>query len=486
VWNQVLGVVHPTLQVTQFMAGFTPLDISVGDGSDGPFDHTTYAQFSAGGDISGNIIRLDTSAHPILQVTQFTLDAGWTLQPTGGNPLVIESLSTVTVLGTIDCQGGNGTAAAGGTNGTGGVGRCGGKNGGDGGPANLPGTNGSDAGAAVTGGIGGNLAPVVGGGGGGSWSAASPPTNGANSSASGGQAGTFFSDPQFLTVAGGAGGGGGSGDAAAAGGGGGAGGGVVLIRAVGDVDIGATAGPPYVGYILVGGGNGGNAGGTGGPGGGGGGGSVQIFTAGALNLINADPAGASQAPGGGGGTNAAAAGGTGGLGRSWVSTSTFFTGGTGTYSPIEEFPVNTGQTEFSPSTQFVITRSFDTGGNFAQVSGVSFSPSSSDFAYQLDGSDDGFVSDDTGWTSNPAVVSNKRYLRMKFEITTSNVNSPTMLDTATLTFAQGSPGSFQFQSAGCGRITNTPTPTLNLFLLLFAPLLLLVSKIKAQRQVSRK
>src|SRR5665213_209398 len=91
VWNQALGMVHPTLQVMNYKASFTPKVISVGDGSDGPFDNTTYASFSAGGDVSGNIIRIDTTIHPVLQVTHFILDAGWAIEPVGNQPLIIES-----------------------------------------------------------------------------------------------------------------------------------------------------------------------------------------------------------------------------------------------------------------------------------------------------------------------------------------------------------------------------------------------------------
>src|SRR5262249_33794544 len=124
IWNQSLGKVHPTLLVNNYylLPGSPTQAVSVGDGSDGVFDNTTYAQWSSGGDVSGNIIRLDTDVHPVLQFTSFTLDAGWTLQPIGSNPLVIESLNTVNINGIIDCSG---TDAA--VN-VPGLGRCSGQN----------------------------------------------------------------------------------------------------------------------------------------------------------------------------------------------------------------------------------------------------------------------------------------------------------------------------------------------------------------------
>jgi len=464
-------MVHPTLLVNNYYLLAPPnltQDVAVGDGSDGGFDDTNYAQWSVGGDLSGNIIRLDTTAHPFLQLTHFTLDAGWTLQPVGTNPLIIESLSTVTVNGVIQC---NGDDAAGSVAG---AGRCGGKDGGAGGAANGGGANGVDADVTVTGGTGGGFqgGSYTGGGGGGSWSAASPAGNGANFGAFGGQAGASNSDPQFLTIAGGAGGGGGSGDAALPGGAGGGGGGVVIIHAVGNVDVGVA------GYVKAGGGAGGDASGTGGPGGGGGGGSIQIFSGGEVTFDNTDVAGASQAPAGTGGTNTVAAiGASGSIGRSWVSTSTFTTNGSGTYSPIEEFPVNSGDVEFSGLTQYVITKSIDTGSNFGQIDSLSFSPPSSDFTFEVSGSNDNFVNDNTGWTVFPSAVSGKRYLKMKLSLTTSNVNLPTMIDSASIAFTPGSPDKFTFQSAGCGRVNGDGGSPWNFALLLVAPVMLVLLRV---------
>lgn len=483
VWNQALGMVHPTLRVTNYEVAATPIEFSVGDGSDGPFDNTTYAQFSQNGDISLNIIRLDTNAHPILQVTHFILDQGWTIQPVGSNPLIIESLSSVQILGEIWCQGFDGTDPdpVGATPGAGGPGRCGGLGGGDGGGPTHSGKDGGDASLFVTGGRGGNVSPTyVGGGGGGAWSSVSPgsPGNGPNSSFAGGKAGNNAFDPEFLGILGGAGGGGGGGNAADAGGGGGGGGGTVIIHAVGNVDLGATPSSAF-GFIFVGGGKGGGAT-TAGPGGGGGGGSVQVFAGDTLNIYNTS-LGASQASGGAGTNSSFAVGANGGMGRSFFASVNF--NPVGNYSPNEEVPVNRGDVEYNSSTQNVITKSFDIGNNFATIASLATSPSSPDFLIEAAGSSDDFVSDDTGFTTNLAKVANKRYLKMRISITTSNVSTPTMLDTATIVYASGSPDDFAFKSAGCGRVTTSSTPPFNLLILLIAPLTLLWLKVKAKRRL---
>ncbi len=480
VWNQTLGKIHPTLRVMNFKPGFTPLDLSVGDGSDGSFDPSTYAQFSQAGDLSGNIIRLDTTVHPVLHLTRFELAQGWFLEPVGTAPLIIESLTDVDIQGEIWCNGHDGGASIGPTPGAGGLGRCGGKAGGDGAAPGLGGANGVGVTGAVTGGVGGNFvgASYVGGGGGGSWRAANPPTNGPGATGAGGFAGLFSGDPEFLNVlgSGGGGGGSGSGDGVTAGAGGGAGGGVVVIRAVGNVNIGASPVSAF-GFIYVGGGRGGDADNQAGPGGGGGGGSVQIFSGGTVNVYNNDPGGASVASAGLGGSNAVfVVGAVGGEGRSWFSAVTYNL--VGFYTPSEEAPVVRGNIEYTSAAQYVITKMVDVVYSLVEVQDVAFSPASSDFSFEISGSNDGFVSDDTGWTTNMALVAHKRYLKMKLNVATTNVNAPTMIDTATLNYEPSNLDSFKFQAAGCGRIADPQTPMGNLFLFLFAPLCLLILRFR--------
>ena len=102
IWNQALGVIHPTLQVMNYKAGFTPLAVTIGDGSHGSFDISTYANFSVGRNIAGNIIRLDLGAYPVLKVTNFHLAAGWRIEevPVTYRPRVGRSKVTGTIRGT--------------------------------------------------------------------------------------------------------------------------------------------------------------------------------------------------------------------------------------------------------------------------------------------------------------------------------------------------------------------------------------------------
>lgn len=481
VWNQALGKVHPSLQVVNYKAGATPLDYSVGDGSHGSFDTSTYAQFSVNGDISGNKIRFDLSRYPILKVTSFQLAAGWVLEPVGDAPLIIYSLSDVRIEGEIWCHGSDGGNAVGATAGSGGSGRCGGKNGGNGGSVSGHGSNGTDSTGGVTGGIGGRFTGglAVGGGGGGSWNRSTLAGDGPNAQpADGGQAGISVSDPEFLTITGGgAGGAGGSGTAAAAGAGGGAGGGTVIIHAVGNVSIG-TSPTSVTGFIYANGGKGGDSNVAGGPGGGGGGGSVQIFSGDTVHMYNQDGVGASQALQGDDGTNSAAAGGGfGGPGRSWVASVDYQNHGAGTYNPTEEFPVvpNNNTTAFTSTTQSVITKSIDLASTLATIDSVTVSPTSSDFQVQLRGSIDDFQSDDTGWTSDYALVANKRFVKMKFSITTSTPAAPTMLDQVSVQFTRGERKEFDLKSTGCGFISSPKPPSTGWFVfLLFLPLITLL------------
>jgi len=80
VWNIALGIVHPGLQVTNYQVLAQPVvpitNFSVGDGSDGAFNSTTYASF---GTVSGSVIVVNALTKPVLQVTSLQLDAGDTL-----------------------------------------------------------------------------------------------------------------------------------------------------------------------------------------------------------------------------------------------------------------------------------------------------------------------------------------------------------------------------------------------------------------------
>ena len=475
VWNQYLGKVHPSLEVVGYQSGQPAVAVDVGDGSHGVFDSTTYASFSTNGDVSGNVIHLDTTRYTTLKVTNFVLDAGWTLKPEGGNPLKIYSLNDVLIRGDIWCHGGNGGNGVNATAGAGGSGRCGGGDGGSGGAVTGNGGNGGDASAGnVTGGRGGNYTggAAVGGGGGGSWNTTSSAANGANATASGGQGGQSKKEPEFSTIAGGAGGGGGSGTGASAGAGGGAGGGTVIIHAVRNFDLG-TSPSSTTGFIY--GGVGGTSNAAGGSGGGGGGGSVQVFAGGTINIYNTNGSGASQAQQGSTPVS-------GGPGRSWFSSAVY--NGVGFYTPSEQLPLSAGSVQYSASSQEVITTSWDTVSSLIDVQSVSTNPASADFKIYLNGSSDISFADQTGWTTDLGLLKHKRYLQIKAVITTSSVSNPTMLDDVTITYDSGTQNDFNFNTAGCGSLKSQPPkgPGLPVCLMLLPMIVLLLSRRKAKNQ----
>lgn len=478
IWNQTLGQVHPTLNIVGAAGGALTRDVPLGDGSHGAFTLARYSTFSVNGtaDTDSHLIRIDTDAYPILQVTEFVLEVGWRLETIGNKPLIIYSLSDVRIAGEIHCEGGDGQPPSGATPGAGGVASCGGANGGTGGLEDFGGDDGGDADPGVTGGWGGNHtgATGVGGGGGGSWNTTSLPSPGPGANVSGGLAGDSWSEPDFTTIAGGAGGGGGSGSDTEPGAGGGAGGGVVIIHAARDFHLGTSPGST-TGFIYAHGGQGGTAA-TGGPGGGGAGGSIQVFAGRDIHIWNSDADGASQAGGGLGG----GAGGIGGPGRSWFASVTYNNPTFGFHTPPEDVSFAPGTAEFEDDPQFVITKPIDLLNTHPDIISFTSDPVSPDFTIEAAGSDDGFIHDDTGWTLLPTDLTGKRYLRFRLTVTTSTPAAPTPIDALVVNYTPHPTDTFTFTAAGCGRLGGADSrQALPLFLL---GLLLSSLKFVAQKQ----
>lgn len=338
IWNFRAGHLHAPLTAYGWddgLGGSGNREIDVGTGEHGAFDNTTYSRFDNDGDPSNFIIQINTDDYPEgLSVSNFVLDAGYTIKPEGSLPLIIKSLGGITISGTIDCSGDPGEPLGPlGTVSSGGQGRCGGQNGGDGGSSSTAATAGSDSAGSATGGDPGTAGGAnggIGGGGGGSFNFSGatpddgedPNTIGANDGAT---AGTLDSiDPGFgiITLGGGAGGGGGgpstNGTNDSSGGGGGAGGGIILLMAYGDIQIANS------GMVKADGGDGGGggaAGQDGGGGGGGGGGTIAIFAGG--SIINDRVLGVTTDGGAGGTTanivNGGSHGGAGTPGRIWMT-----------------------------------------------------------------------------------------------------------------------------------------------------------------------
>lgn len=493
IWNHALGVVHSTLVVNGYTGAATPdTAVDVGDGSDGAFIPARYAEFDEG-DPTDNIILLNTNRFPVLQVTTFLLEENWILEPTGDNPLRIRSLSDVIIRGEIWCHGHDGEPPSGATGGGGGEGRCGGADGGDGGDTGQPGQDGDDSAAPVTGGAGGSAnggGAGMGGGGGGSWNTANAPGDGPTFvNLTGGQdpgeRGTSNNDPEFdiITLGGlwaaGAGGGGGGAGSTGPGGGGGGGGGMVIIHTVRDFEIGSAT-DNTIGFIYAHGGDGADSTGNGGGGAGGGGGSVQVFAGGFLRMYSNSGLAAGQAVGGRNpAPNAAAAGGS---GRNWW-TSRFYSG-LGFIDPAENLPVIPGDfAKFSTASESVESGIYDLANTLADVTAVAPSPASGDFTILFRGSNDGFASDDTGWTSSLAALSSKRYVRFHFTVRNSVATSPVLLDSLTFVYTPGTRGEFEFKSAaGCFRVDDSRGGGSNgSWLLLFPVILLLRIRWQAYR-----
>jgi hypothetical protein len=258
---------------------------------------------------NGGAVHTPLGSHGVYNCTTLTVESGVTITTHGPGILDFRATDAVSILGTIDVDGGagttiGGTTGASGHDGGGGAGTAGGAGGGTGGAGDGGhfggGTGGnSTAGGGGGGGYGGGGGGASGGSGAGgngggvgglgattsghggdpgtSGGAASAPIGGATATGpgegGGGGGGGFGNVNVDLRPGsgGGAGGGGGAGSTATQGGGGGGGGGAVRIVTPGTITIGAA------GAVLANGGNGGAPAQTGGGtptwGGGGGGGS---------------------------------------------------------------------------------------------------------------------------------------------------------------------------------------------------------------------
>ncbi len=462
--NTALGVLHPTLVVKNYNNP-NEFEMPVGDGRHGPFNATTYQNFSVNGDVTGNRILIDVDEYPILQVTNFNLQQGWRIEVIGDGPLIIYSLKDVKIAGEIWCHGDDGTNAVGAIPGVGGQGRCGGGDGGDGGAPTQDGTDGEDTDPLVTGGQAGNFTggAAVSGGGGGSWNTSSPSGPGTNASGAGGTQGDSAMDAEFATNAGGAGGGGGSGTATDAGAGGGGGGGTVIIHAVGDFYLGDLPSSNF-GRILASGGAGGDSNVLGGAGGGGGGGSVRVFVGGNMEMLNTVGSGAGVAQPGLGGTNGNTDnGGNGGPGRNWYSSTaggynTILGGGGGYYTPGEQ-GIAPGDVQYTTVAQSTETTIIDLQNTKPVINAVTFNPASADLSFEIKGSDDNFTSDDTGWTTDLSQLIGKRYIKARFSITNSNISSPSTIDSVSINFTPGIKNQYDFAATSCGRVETPQSPT---------------------------
>lgn len=305
----------------------SPRFVDLGDGSDGPFNASTYTNF---GTVSGSKIILNLDSKNTFNFTDFVLEAGYVIEPIGSKPLIIKSLLDVRIKANagIRCGGATGGTGSQMANASGGVGRCGGGGGGDG-VVLSAGTNGSAGGADVTGGAGAisDAANPGGGGGGGGYfysaSTGSARTNGSQGAVAGNE---YTSDLLFKTTLGRGGSGGGGGGAyttingsEGSGGGGGGGGGTVVVFARRDLVLESDSS-----FISTMGGTGGSGGtGLSAGGGGGAGGTIWVVAESVSSQpyvggISPPESGFVADQGLGGNDGTGRAGGNGSRGRVWV------------------------------------------------------------------------------------------------------------------------------------------------------------------------
>ena len=470
VWNTPLGRLHPPNQVVGYNVGggATNVAIDIGDGSDGVFNESTYANFSVGGDTSGQVITVDTDTYSELQFTTFDLASGWTLRGTGSQPLVIRVMGHMTISGTIDCSGEDGADGNSDPNTgvSGGTGVCAGADGGAGGTGNggssvAPGS-GANINGSVTGGSGGATGDAnggVGGSGGGSFNSNVAANQGVDVlNAPNGTAGSSTDEPEFSTLSGGAGGGGGSDwDAGAAtaqgsGAGGGAGGGVIILVAGGNIDLGTS------GYVLASGGDGGSVDSPrlAGAGGGGGGGGVILF---AVNRIQYDNSSLPRirVGKGDGGSGNNASGGDGANGRTWLIDSEGVPA-----DNIEDIAGNFilfGEVGYQTGSYTATTTAFEIlnrAPSFLSESLADTVPSGSSFTLELAfGETSDF--DPSGLFADSSTIvgvqqDGLRYVKARLSVTSSVADDPVLIESGDIEFSGYLQEDFDL-STGCARVS---------------------------------
>lgn len=501
VWNIASQELHPKLQIENwnFSAGVgAAIEINVGDGSDGPFNISTYANF---GTVSGTTIYLTTRATPF-NFTSFELAANYIIEPVGSYPLIIRSQSDVILQNSagIRCSGMDGenskqSFVAGSTVSLGGNGRCGGGNGGSGYQTfNASMADGADGGTGISGGGGApdsTNAANGGGGGGAGGSVESSEYRGQNGTSVHTQAGqdtlntligTELWDYNLHLHLDKGGSGGGAGGAytpfdgkEATGGGGGGGGGVVVIHAVDDVRLATSSS-----FITSSGGYGGDSGdgnnwggagsGLGGGGGGGAGGKVWIAAGGELtnNASTGFESDIDAFEGNGGNdpvSTPARLGGNATRGSVWLTDSTC----DGPTAPNTGCPITSatpnnavkyGQVLYNTTTDsHFYSKAIDlnnTNPNLESILVTTSNSGNGTLTTWVQASDDAAFTSPTAEIDGSSIstISGHRFLRVHLVLDNNNSTTPIKVTGITINYTPQNTTKFEFVSA-CGRIDTT-------------------------------
>lgn len=489
VLNTALQRVHPSLRNKDWSSTNQTTNISVGDGRHGSFSPSRYTSF---GTLSNNVLTIDTTQYSELQVTEFILSAGTTLRPTGSNPLIIKSLTSISISGVIDCAGDDGGGVVVGTTtlASGGTARCGGGAGANGGTIAVPAAaTGTAGGSFVTGGPGGTVAGVrgQGGSGGGGYSsnvlAGYQATGGQDGSGGFLAIGSNYPDEEFTVVGGGSGGGGGGGGTGSVGAGGGAGGGAIYMYAVQDITLVST--PSSTGEVRADGGDGGAVSGgaaatNGGGGGAGAGGSILMWSGNIVDFggISGPPYLVTALEGSAAATNGLS-GGKGGRGRTWIvdnddAAPPGYPNGS-LDDPISELGADVGRIEFSTDSQILVSQFIDLGTTkptFNSATLFSTLAGGATATLEVRGSDDGSAGDATAWYSSAQIaqLNGKRFIQMRVTLDNNDPQSYSYVTGITIDYELFEQKNFEMIGA-CGRVSGvgllSVLPLLALFFSVF-------------------
>lgn len=431
-WNIVAGVAQAGVVAN----ADTARPVSFGDGSDGIVDTADGYTF-------------DTDAHPNGYDFVSLNISGGTVTVTGSNPLIIRSLSTVTISPTLNLRGGTGGNGSSSTSAS--------TTGPSGGTPVASRSAGGKGGDAVTGGA----SLVVGGSGVNADGTLDTSTPGAGSTASAtpGSAGSFSANRPgtnfdaaggFISGTGGGGGGGhfDGGDAThATGGGGGAAGGSVRIAAVGAISVGT---------IDARGGNGGSTAPStaacSGNGAGGNGGAIWLQSLGAITATTANML---ITGGTGGAVSGACSAGPNGLsGRRRADSPSSGRPSWASAAP----PANNDTTNAAANQTYeLVSKVYDLGtydAVFATAPTITKNDGAGSATVSYSGSTDGVTFGD--YVSDIAELSGKdnRYLKFKVTIATASsaAASPTV-DKIVIPYGDAGPTQVDVKlSAGCGTL----------------------------------